>query len=49
MTAAGPAKKVGAEELPAAAQAMSFDQAMDKLVASGWTKKMENNKKTIML
>jgi len=28
--------------LPAAAQAMSFDQAMDKLVASGWTKKMEN-------
>ena len=28
--------------LPAAAQAMTFDQAMDKLVASGWTKKMEN-------
>ena len=28
--------------LPAAAQAMTFDQAMDKLVSSGWTKKMEN-------
>jgi Iap family predicted aminopeptidase len=28
--------------LPAAAQAMSFDQAMNKLIASGWAKKMEN-------
>ncbi|NLE23046.1 MAG: M28 family peptidase, partial [Actinobacteria bacterium] len=28
--------------LPAAAQAMSFDQAMNKLISSGWAKKMEN-------
>ena len=28
--------------LPAAAQAMTFDQAVDKLIASGWARKMEN-------
>jgi hypothetical protein len=28
--------------LPAAAQAMSFDQAVSKLVSGGWAKKMEN-------
>jgi Iap family predicted aminopeptidase len=28
--------------LPVAAQAMSFDQAMNKLITSGWAKKMEN-------
>jgi hypothetical protein len=28
--------------LPAAAQAMNFDQAVNKLVANGWAKKMEN-------
>jgi hypothetical protein len=28
--------------LPAAAQAMTFDQAVNKLIANGWAKKMEN-------